>query len=50
VPGFGGVCTEGDFSRILGGGAFRGYFEDRDFKGVGILGIGVFRPFRGYLL
>jgi hypothetical protein len=45
VPGFGGVCTGGDFSRILGGGVFRGYFEDRDFKGVGILEIGVFRPF-----
>jgi hypothetical protein len=29
----------------FGGWGFKGYFEDRDSKGVGILGIGVFRPF-----
>jgi hypothetical protein len=26
-PVLGGVCTEGDFSRILGGGVFRGILK-----------------------
>jgi hypothetical protein len=53
VPGFGGVCTGGDFSRILGGGVLGGilktgilkggYFRDRRFlglfRGVPVLGL-----------
>jgi hypothetical protein len=27
VPGFGGVCTGGDFSRILGGGVLGGILK-----------------------
>jgi hypothetical protein len=33
VPGFWGVCTGGDFSRILGGGVFRGILKTGILKG-----------------
>jgi hypothetical protein len=33
VPGFGGVCTGGDFSRILGSGVLGGILKTGILKG-----------------
>jgi hypothetical protein len=49
VPGFRGVCTRGDFSRILGGGVLGGILKTGILRGGYFKGWAFLGLFGGYL-